>query len=299
MGLKSHLRLVKTHSYIEVPAASVHGGSPVVLFSPGWKGHLTQNTVQFEMLASHGFIVASIEHPASEKLPQDFDPSLHENLKGYSIEVKNRAEDLAYVIDNLEDLTGNDPRGLFTGCFDLRRAGVFGYSFGGAVAAEACYLDKRLKAGINMDGLMFGDAAEAGVEQPFFFMSDGASLPSEAELNSPDPRKQLHARVLVADIERIQRSFEKHGGYCLSIKGSAHSNYSDRPLYSPLKRITDAGAIDKFKAIDIINNYTLAFFDEHLNGSKQRLLDMQSVENSDINFRRHISPYLVQEMALA
>jgi hypothetical protein len=194
--VKSHLRLARTHSIVSAPLLSGVQKFPIVLFSPGWKGHLTQNSVQFEMLASHGFMVVSIEHPPAEKLPVDFDPSLPENLKEYPLEARLRAEDVAYVIDQLEDINRMDTENLFTARLDLSRVGMFGYSFGGAVATEACWLDDRLKAGINMDGMQFGEGADTGVPKPFFFMSCDGYPPSEADLQCSDPRKRLHMQML-------------------------------------------------------------------------------------------------------
>jgi dienelactone hydrolase len=297
-GLKSHLRLVRTHSFVNAPILSSIEKLPVVLFSPGWKGHLTQNSVQFEMLASHGFVVVSVEHPPAEKLPADFDPSLEENLERYPLEARLRAEDISFVIDQLANSNCEDAGSLFASRLDTSRVGMFGYSFGGAVAAEACWLDDRLKAGINMDGMMFGEAADAGVAQPFFFMSCDGPLPSEDDLQCPDPRKRLHMQMIDLDIRRIHRSLARYGGYYLTIRGSAHSNYSDRPLYSPLKKLTDAGSIDVMTAFDIVNNYALAFFDQYLNGNRQDLLEQQSGRYPDADFECHpISVAVSSEIA--
>jgi hypothetical protein len=298
-GLKSYLRLVRTHSFVKAPILFDIEKYPVVLFSPGWRGHLTQNSVQFEMLASHGFVVVSVEHPAAEKLPVDFDPSLEENLEKYPIEAKLRAEDTSFVIDQLESINHEDLENLFTARLDMSRMGMFGYSFGGAVAAEACWLDDRLKAGINMDGMMFGEAADAGVQRPFFFMSCDGPLPSEADLQCPDPRTRLHMQMLDLDIRRIRQSLARYGGYYLTMRGSSHSNYSDRPLYSPLRILTDAGSIDVKRAFEIVNDYTLAFFDQHLNGKQQDFLDHKSSRYPEADFERHVVPTAVSAPQLA
>lgn len=298
-GLKAHLRLVRTHSLADVPLSSAADKVPVILFSPGWKGHLTQNTVQFEMLASRGFVVASIEHPRAEGLPADFNASLEENLRGYDGEVRIRAEDIQFVLDQIEGLDQDDPEGLFSGRLDTSRIGMLGYSFGGAVTMEACWRDSRLKAGINLDGMLFGESAEAGVRQPFLFMSSDGPLPSESDLQCPDARRRVHMQALDRDMKRIQRSLGQYGGYYLRIEGAAHSNFSDRPLYSPLRRLTDAGRMRPQRAFQIINEYTLAFFEQYLNGRVQSILESRVSPYQDADFSRHVASVLVEADAIA
>ena len=43
------------------------------------------------------------------------------------------------------------------GHLDLNKIGVFGMSPGGTATCQACLQDKRIKAGINMDGGILGD----------------------------------------------------------------------------------------------------------------------------------------------
>ncbi len=287
-GIKSHLRLVKTHSIVGAPVGTT-GRLPVILYSPGWKGHLTQNTVQFEMLASHGYVVLAVLHPPDNDVPEDFDPSLESNLREYSVEVKRRAEDMIFLADELAELNQRDPGGLFTGRLDNSRLGMMGFSFGGAVAAESCWLDARFKAGMNMDGLLFGEVADAGVEQPFFFMSDDATPPSPETVQA-NRRLQLYLQTLEKDGKRVARSMERHGGYYLSIRGQAHSNFSDQALFSPFRRLTDAGTVDAQRSMRILNEYTLAFFEQSLNGKSQLLLKRQPSLYQDVRYFHQGSP---------
>ncbi|HZR56649.1 MAG TPA: hypothetical protein VFA74_07240 [Terriglobales bacterium] len=294
-GFKSHLRLIKTHSFLNVPLSSSSNKFPIVLFSPGWKGHLTQNTAQFEMLASHGFVVLSIEHPPAQNLPVEFDASIEENLRCYPEEAKLRAQDMSFVLDQIEQINNSDSDRLFTGSLDLSRVGMFGYSFGGAVTMETCWRDRRLKAGINMDGMLFGESADLGVEQPFLFMSSDGDLPTEKDLQCPDLRRRVHMRALDTDIKRIRKSLARYGGYYMVVEGMSHSNYSDRPLYSPLKKLTHAGSIETRKSMALVNDYMLAFFEQHLNGKTQPLLADKSAPYPEVKFDWHPVPCAKQE----
>ncbi len=59
----SHLALVETNGYENVPVISDETGLPVVIFGHGYGSYLAQNTVLMEELASHGYLVISISHP--------------------------------------------------------------------------------------------------------------------------------------------------------------------------------------------------------------------------------------------
>ncbi len=57
----------------------------------------------------------------------------------------------------------------------------------------------------------------------------------------------------------------RNGGYLLKIEETKHLNFSDVPLWSPFSSLLGyAGSIDGRRGLQIINAYTLAFFEKHL-----------------------------------
>jgi len=58
----THLGLVETNSYVDAPPLESTGKWPVVFFSHGYSSHLGQNTALMEHLASHGYLVFSVQH---------------------------------------------------------------------------------------------------------------------------------------------------------------------------------------------------------------------------------------------
>ena len=60
--LSSYQSVLWTHARLEGPIASHGHPFPVLLFNPAWTGRRTQNTFLAEELASHGYIVAGIDH---------------------------------------------------------------------------------------------------------------------------------------------------------------------------------------------------------------------------------------------
>ena len=70
----------------------------------------------------------------------------------------------------VQQLNEGDPSGRFNGRLDMQRVGVVGHSLGGATAAQFCHDDPRCKAGIDIDGMPFGNVIQDGLHQPFFFI---------------------------------------------------------------------------------------------------------------------------------
>ncbi len=286
---KEQLALVRTHAAEGVPIAGTPGRYPVLIFSPSWQGRRYQNTFQFEDLASHGFVVVAMDHPYGTELVVlpggrnvktklgdwiDFSSAkaLEASLRVDEGELQVRTADVRFVLDTLERLDRHDPTGLLTGHLDLSRVGIFGHSFGGAVAAEACRVDHRFQAGIDLDGCLFGDVAKKGIEQPFLFIT-GEGRPAESIplMGSQDPRSLAQA-FYHQDASNVRDSLVKYGGYILHIRGASHMSYCDSPLFSPIRRLTGAGPIKASRGMSIVNKYTLAFFNRYLNGQSEAVL---------------------------
>jgi hypothetical protein len=286
---KEQLSLVRPHASEGVPIARSPGRYPVLIFSPSWQGHRYQNTFQAQELASHGFVVVTTDHPYGTELvvlPDgrriktrlgawiDFSSfaSMEASIHVDEAELRVRTADVRFVLNSLEGLNRDDPAGLLTGHLDFSRVGIFGHSFGGAVAAEACCLDHRFRAGIDLDGCLFGEVAKYGIEQPFLFITGDGPPPKPIPLTSSlDPRNLAEA-YYYQDGRNVRDGLEKHGGYVLRIRGASHMNYCDSPLFSPIRRLTGAGPIDASRAMSIVNRYTLAFFNRYLNGQSEPLL---------------------------
>jgi hypothetical protein len=48
---------------------------------------------------------------------------------------------------------------------------MFGHSLGGATAASGMLVDSRIRAGADLDGLLFGATRAGGLSRPFMLMS--------------------------------------------------------------------------------------------------------------------------------
>jgi predicted dienelactone hydrolase len=281
-GMFSHLGLLKTHAVRDVAIAPPTSPYPVILYTPSWSGYRTDNTFQTQELASHGFVVIGLEHPCSvpmavypsgrviySNLSSDYassDAALATLLRVGEEQLILRTQDIQFVLDRLQQLNQHE---LFDGAFDLNKIGIFGHSFGGAAAAQACEIDRRLKAGINMDGLLFGSAAQHGAAQPFLFMNSDYPRPTSTELTSSDGSLRRSKQTDEWGYQQRDRWFRDWGGENLTLLGSEHMNFSDLPLRSRFNN--SGGKISPDRAMKIINAYTVAFFDRELKGQQSPL----------------------------
>lgn len=283
--LLSYLHLVQTHSIEQSKLSEAVPKYPIVLFSPGVGGTRFQNMFQVEELASHGYIVVGIEHPyhsVATVFPDGHATGLSKmNLLDLSASDKMISEvivkDIQFVLDQIESLDRNDSTGRFKGRIDLERIGVMGHSIGGAAAAQMLLLDPRVKAGINMDGTFFGEPIpKSGFKKPFMLMKSETPAATETEKQPPQEILDKYGFTLeefnniTKDIETRKQNSLAGGGYALMIRHTQHLSYSDFYMYSPLLQWMN-GTNPKHEH-QIINAYTVAFFDQFLQNKPSSLL---------------------------
>ena len=77
-------------------------------------------------------------------------------------------------------------------------------------------------------------------------------------------------------------------GYFVQVPGAFHANFMDIPLWSPLTSwLGLTGPIDGQRAHNIINAYSVAFFDRHLKGRPAVLLDGPAGSYPEVTLENH------------
>lgn len=255
-----------------LPAKS-NGPFPLLIYFSSWPGTGIDNFILIRELVSHGYVVATIEYPAKPtelQRPMDFSSgTAYANTVRIANErVRQRAHDAIRVLDFLAARTQrNDP---LTGLINVDRAGIFGYSLGGAVASETCWLDRRFKAAMNLDGWDWADSFEHGIIQPYLFIS-GSFAPTPADLRSSNPDRRFNALLNQANTEYWQINLARRVGVRVTIANADHSDFSDTPYHSLRNRLSGR-TIEPKPMRAIVHGYARAFFDQYLKNLNSPLL---------------------------
>jgi predicted dienelactone hydrolase len=257
------LETVKLDAAADAAPLNRKGGWPIVLFSPGFGVERQLYAGLLEDLASHGYVVVAIDHPHDASIVQF--PDGHVVTPRPQMEIAKalavRVADTRFVLSELARLAR---AGVFAGRLDLGHVGMFGHSLGGAAAASTMLVDRRIDAGADLDGLLFGAARADGVSRSFMLMT-------------ADPG-------FAADGNRAGFWSRSRGPrYAVDFKGARHFAFSDLVFFAPqLARMNpkaaeglraQVGDVDGATTLAAERAYLLAFFDRSLRGRRAPLLD--------------------------
>ena len=286
------LLLPTTHAQVAAPVDRGRCGRPVVLYSPGLRSDRSVGTLLVEELASHGYLVVAIDHtydadqvafPGGRVETFAVTGDVDDALIGKALAV--RTADTWFVLDQLTALNaGHNPDAgrrrlppTLTGAFDLPRTGMLGHSLGGATAAAAMRADRRVRAGVNLDGSLLSPAT-GGTDRPFLLF--GSDL-------GPGPEDPSWDQFWAS-----QHGWKRE----LALTGSTHTSFTDLETLLPQaapalgltpSQVTQAiGALDPYRAIHAQRDYVRAFFDLHLRHHDNHLLQAASSRYPQIRFIR-------------
>ncbi|MEU4161870.1 lipase [Actinoplanes sp. NPDC026670] len=301
----AELSATRTAAVVSAPAR--RGRYPLVVLSPGFSLHRHTLTHLAEELASRGYIVATVDH-AYESVATDFPGGtltctacdLVAGTDGYARVAAGRARDLSFVLDRLTGgspagshsrlsgegsagrgsglsgegsagrdfrLAGDRPAWRYSRLIDRGRIGMAGHSIGGNATAATMAADPRVRAGINMDGGFFEPIPAGGLGgRPFLLLGAPLAAPAASWL----------------------RDWPLLDGWkrWLDVTGSGHMDFTDIPVIGEQAGIPDPGyPLPGSRAAEITRDYVTAFFDLHLRGIPQPLLDGPSADHPEVVFR--------------
>ena len=257
------------------------GGSvfPVLLYAPGYKDSKDDNSITALDLASHGYVVVAMDDidwrpdPAQMNASDDFDMSspdaFRATLRHLDGKVRQQADRAGMIIDRLEAYNERAET-PWPGGLDLRRVGFFGWSYGGATAAEASIRDPRIVSSVNMDGWLFGDAAAGAQTKPSLTLLSDYLPPTLERLQSSNWKTRFEAVMDFRDlIEKIRLGLLEDG-YFIRVADSIHENYSDK-IIDP-KFWKSWFRVDPYETKLKVDRVLVAFFDLYLAGRPSDIL---------------------------
>jgi dienelactone hydrolase len=260
---------------------------------------------QAEYLASHGYIVVTLDHTyntvatvfpdgrvtgySSEPMDMDRNTATNKNLNAWSADIK-------FVLEQVGKMNSGDMTSRFTGKLDMDSIGIMGHSFGGATAFQVSTSLPQLKAGIDLDGSLFNLDQTYDITKPFMFMQSqnfikmrekSKSGMTDAELERINlSREDFNTIIKNMDKEyRIIEQAVQHGGALVYIQGADHYNFTDFQFYSSLLKLMGlTGEINGSRGAEIVNHYVLDFFDKHLRGTGGVLLQGPNSKYPEVVF---------------
>ena len=273
-SVRSHARNAAT--------IAAHGGRgyPVVIYSPGFGSWRNASTALVEELASHGFVVVTIDHPydaAAVEFPNHAIVRAKPLVLPGSAKVLTydawyvmvrpllavRVADVRFVIDQLAaldaghnpDVEGHRLPENLAGALDLHRIGMFGHSLGGTTTIRVIRVDTRIRAGLSLDGPIPTATGTACSEQPIMLIR--SVDPAVEQLTVPSWKSAAHTlcgwHVAVA------------------LHGSGHNDFTDLTIFAQQlglaqrQRATwSLGSIDASEAVDAERTYIVTFFERWL-----------------------------------
>ncbi|MFJ7216109.1 alpha/beta hydrolase family protein [Amycolatopsis sp. NPDC098790] len=270
--------LTTVHTDAVVDARPAGHGLPAVVLSPGFKRPRAELTSLSEDLASHGYLVVLLDH-TYENVATTFPDGRVTGCAAcgsYSTEFwqklqRGRAKDVSFVLDSLT-------RSKWAPLLDPSRIGMAGHSVGGTSTVNAMVTDPRIKAGIDVDGTQEDPLLAPGLDRPFLFFG---------RQNTYAPGTGVESATWTEDWKQLT-GWKRW----LTVAGMQHPSFTDIGLVGEQLGLDFGATTPAPRGQAITAAYVRAFFDQHLRGRPQPLLDQPSPRYPEVDFAMTSTPYL-------
>lgn len=265
----------RIHTNANLGSPLENGGPfPLVLLEHGSGVVPAIYTILAEGLASHGFIVAATNHPPDSLITvfpdgreirsQPYWP-VNADRRTQGIAIGKFAEDVLvadvrFVLDKLEEMNSRDS--FWRGHIDMSKIGIVGHSMGGTTAALATREERRIVAGVNLDGSTFPgmneDIRPVELHKPLLFIAT-------EEHASGEGRAREYAG-------------SEANTYYVTVPGTDHLSFTDKRLlqsrFLAQSQVNNISWTQAFLAIEITKSLVDAFFGKYLKGDSAPSLDL-------------------------
>ncbi|WP_031165819.1 alpha/beta hydrolase family protein [Streptosporangium roseum] len=263
---------IRTHAH--TGTRPKNGRHPLVVLSPGLGLPRASLTSLAEDLASRGYVVAAIDHAYESSgttfpgiglltcAPLCDQPKPPEG--GKATITKNRAKDISFVLNRL---TGRHPAWKRANLINSKRIGMAGHSLGGDAASATMLTDTRVKAGINLDGTINATLPATGLRRPFLLMGSQSDHSPGKDHTWDNTWQAL-------------RGWKRW----LTVAQAEHDSFTDLAILKSKAGTSSPDTIAAERGIALTRAHVASFFDQHLKGTKQPLLDAPTPDNPEVTF---------------
>ena len=271
------LSTVETNAVVDARPAGRRHSLPLVVLSPGYTQSRATLSTWAEDLASHGYVVAVIDHTyenRAETFPDghvtgcaacEVDGPDHPEFDAKL--AAGRALDTSFVLD---ELVGRHPAWRHANLIDPHRIGMAGHSAGGSSAIQAMLGDSRIRAGVNVDGSTHVPIPDSGLARPFMFLGN---------MDEYVPGQQ-------GPYDDWESDWTHLTGWkrWLMVTGVVHQSFTDLGVLAGELGVDLGATIDAEHAIDLTRAYVRAFFDQNLRCRHEPLLAHPSPDYPEVTF---------------
>lgn len=259
---------IATNSYIQPAFLNKIIRPNILIYNHGLISFAAENTYLMEDLASHGFIVISIQHSAQLEELQSLQKSQSQDERKFQAAIQKRirqttgseraqlskqyyesaantnkivsarAQDIDFVLKNIKIIMKSIPNS--DNCSpSVETVGLIGLSLGGAVATEFAKYDNRAKFVVNIDGGIYGTRLGQPITTLYLMMyshaNDGCN---ELSLFAEDPGFIRNSKI----------------------ENTKHLNFHDISMIYPVFRwLGITGKAEPLDAIRLRNNHIIEF----------------------------------------
>ncbi|WP_410664447.1 alpha/beta hydrolase family protein [Amycolatopsis sp. lyj-84] len=259
-------RLSGIRASARVDAPPLPGKRALVVLSPGFGKPRTTLTGLAEELSSKGFVVALIGHNHESHGTAFPDGRVTECAACGSESTlipPIRAADVSFVLDTL-----TRPSSPWSRLIDRARIGMAGHSIGGYSTPTAMVADRRIRAGVDMDGRLWSPVPASGIDRPFLLLG------RESEYTPAGPDTTWAG------------SWPNLTGWkrWISVATAGHASFTDVGPLGEQLGLAPPGTLGGDRGLALTRAYVSAFFDKNLRGGRQPLLDGPVAGNPEIKF---------------
>jgi fermentation-respiration switch protein FrsA (DUF1100 family) len=262
------------------PDENVNKACPLIVFSHGGISMKTSNLSLYQELASHGYVVVSIDHAyhalstevdgVKIRIDSGYMRELNEEDSHLDIEnsyacfqkwMKLRTDDIHFVIDTFIEKSMNEGNSFYQ-LIDANRIGVAGHSLGGAASLGVARQRNDIKAVIALESPYMCDIT--GVDGNEFVWNTNPYRCAVMNIYSDSGYP-----LVGIDNKYVQNKnhLQNNGNIrYYHIEGSNHYTLTDLVRTSPILCALLGGGYEKsgYDSLEFINQKCLAFLNEFL-----------------------------------